>query len=121
MNRDEFENEVITLLKPGPMAQMLVQVGVPVTSMEIGRHRPNPAALLSLIRHLRAKKPAILQTWLYHADFFGAVAAFFARPEHLLKNGKSAQQNRPPRHPQIDAVSGAIIGDAVETTGRNRH
>ncbi|MFZ0150782.1 MAG: glycosyltransferase [Xanthobacteraceae bacterium] len=95
MNRDEFENEVITLLKPGPMAQMLVQVGVPVTSMEIGRHRPNPTALLALIRHLRAKKPAILQTWLYHADFFGAVAAFFARPENLLWNVRSSEIDHP--------------------------
>jgi glycosyltransferase involved in cell wall biosynthesis len=91
MNRDEFENEVITLLKPGPMAQTLAQAGIPVTSMEIGRHRPNPAALLSLIRYLRAKKPAILQTWLYHADFFGSVAAFFARPEHLLWNLRSSE------------------------------
>jgi glycosyltransferase involved in cell wall biosynthesis len=95
MNRDHFENEVITLLKPGPMAQMLAQAGIPVTSMEIGRRRPNPAALLSLIRHLRVKKPAILQTWLYHADFFGTVAAFFARPDHLLWNVRSSKIDHP--------------------------
>jgi glycosyltransferase involved in cell wall biosynthesis len=95
MNRDEFENDVITLLKPGPMAQTLAQAGIPVTSMEIGRRRPNPATLLSLIRHLRAKKPAILQTWLYHADFFGSVAACFARPDHLLWNLRSSQIDDP--------------------------
>jgi glycosyltransferase involved in cell wall biosynthesis len=95
MNRDEFENEVITLLKPGPMAQTLAQAGIPVTSMEIGRRRPNPAALLSLIRHLRANKPTILQTWLYHADFFGTVAAFFARPDHLLWNVRSSEIDDP--------------------------
>jgi glycosyltransferase involved in cell wall biosynthesis len=91
MNRGEFENEVITLLKPGPMAQTLAQAGIPVTSMEIGRHRPNPAALLALIRYLRAKKPTILQTWLYHADFFGSVAAFFAKPQHLVWNVRSSE------------------------------
>jgi glycosyltransferase involved in cell wall biosynthesis len=91
MNRDEFESEVVTLLKPGPMAQALVQARIPVTSMEIGRHWPNPAALLSLIRHLRAKRPTILQTWLYHADFFGTVAAFFAEPEYLLWNVRSSE------------------------------
>ena len=95
MNRDQFENEVITLLKPGPMAQMLAEAGISVTSMEIGRSRPNPAALLSLIRHLRVKKPAILQTWLYHADFFGTVAAFFARPDHLLWNVRSSKIDYP--------------------------
>lgn len=95
MNRDEFENEVITLLKPGPMAQTLAQAGIPVTSMEIGQHRPNPAVLLSLIRHLRAKKPKILQTWLYHADFFGTAAAFFAGPDHLLWNVRSSEIDNP--------------------------
>ena len=95
MNRDEFENEVVTLLKPGPMAQTLAQAGIPVTSMEMGRHRPNPAVLLSLIRHLRANKPTILQTWLYHADFFGFVAALFAKPNHLIWNLRSSEIDDP--------------------------
>jgi len=95
MNRDEFENEVITLLKPGSMAQALAQAGIPVTSMDIGRYRLNPAALLSLIRYLRRKKPAILQTWLYRADFFGSVAGLFAKPDHLVWNVRSSQINRP--------------------------
>jgi glycosyltransferase involved in cell wall biosynthesis len=95
MNRDEFENEVVTLLKPGPMAQTLAQVGIPVTSMEINRHRPSSAALLSLIRHLRAKQPTIVQTWLYHADFFGSVASFFAKPGHLVWNVRSSEIDHP--------------------------
>jgi glycosyltransferase involved in cell wall biosynthesis len=95
MNREEFKNEVVTLLKPGPMARALVQAGISVTSMEIGRHRPNPAVLLSLIRYLRAKRPTILQTWLYHADFFGTAAAFVVRPEHLLWNVRSSEIDQP--------------------------
>jgi glycosyltransferase involved in cell wall biosynthesis len=47
--------------------------------------------LLSLIRYLRAKRPTILQTWLYHADFFGTAAAFFAKPEHLIWNVRSSE------------------------------
>jgi len=94
MNRDEFENEVITLLKPGPMARTLAEAGIPVTSLEIGQHRPNPIALLSLIGHLRAKKPAIIQTWLYHADFLGCIAAVFVKPEHLVWNVRSSEIDR---------------------------
>lgn len=94
MNRDEFENEVVTLLKPGPMAQALLRAGVPVTGMEVGRHWPNPSALVSLIRHLRAKRPTILQTWLYHADFFGSLAALFAKPDHLVWNVRSSEIGR---------------------------
>jgi glycosyltransferase involved in cell wall biosynthesis len=99
MNRDEFENEVITLLKPGAMAQTLAQAGIPVTSMEVGRHRPNPAALLSLIRHLRAKRPTVLQTWLYHADLFGFVAGLFAKPDHLVWNVRSSKIDDPSIRP----------------------
>jgi glycosyltransferase involved in cell wall biosynthesis len=51
--------------------------------------------LLSLIRYLRRKKPAILQTWLYRADFFGSVAGLFAKPDHLVWNVRSSQINRP--------------------------
>jgi glycosyltransferase involved in cell wall biosynthesis len=91
MNRDEFNNEVVTLLKPGLMAQALVQSGIAVTSMEIDRHRPNPAALLWLVRHLLANRPSILQTWMYHADLIGTVAAFFAKPAHLLWNVRSSE------------------------------
>lgn len=95
MNRDEFENEVVTLLKPGPMAAALAQAGIPVISMDVGRRRPNPAVLLLLIRYLRAKRPTILQTWLYHADFFGTAAAFFVKPEHLLWNVRSSEIDQP--------------------------
>ena len=95
MNHGEFENEVVTLLKPGPMAQALVQAGIPVTSMDLGRRRPNPGVLLSLIQYLRAKRPTILQTWLYHADFFGTAAAFFAKPEHLIWNVRSSEIDKP--------------------------
>jgi glycosyltransferase involved in cell wall biosynthesis len=95
MDRTEFQNEVVTLLQPGPMAQALVEAGISVTSMEMVRKRANPAALLTLIRYLRVNKPAILQTWLYHADFFGTAAAFVARPQHLLWNIRSSEIDQP--------------------------
>ena len=124
MDRDEFENEVITLLKPGPMAQTLTQAGVPVTSLEMGRHRPNPIVLLSLIRHLRAKEPAIVQTWLYHADFFGSVGAFFAKPDHLIWNLRSSEIDHPgiPRSTRYLARLLAVLSrwpDAIIVNSRD--
>jgi glycosyltransferase involved in cell wall biosynthesis len=95
MDRAEFQSEVITLLKPGPMAQPLVQAGIPVTSMGLSRRHPNPSVLLSLIRHLRAKRPTILQTWLYHADLLGTAAALFAKPDYLLWNVRCTEIDKP--------------------------
>jgi glycosyltransferase involved in cell wall biosynthesis len=95
MDRNEFDNEVVTLLKPGSMAQALAETGIPVTSMGIDRDQPNPAVLLSLVRYLRAKRPMILQTWLYHADLLGTAAAYIARPEHLLWNVRCSNIDEP--------------------------
>lgn len=86
MDRTQFSCDVVTLVEPGPMAQPLIEARIPVTNLGMRRGRPDPIALLSLIRHLRATKPVILQTWLYHADLIGTVAAFVARPEFLMWN-----------------------------------
>ena len=102
------------------MAQPLAQAGIPVTSMELSRHRPNPAVLLSFVRYLRAKRPTILQTWLYHADLLGTAAAFFAKPEHLLWNVRCSDVNQP-GIAQINAIYSAVSGDTIETSGRDHH
>jgi len=86
MDRTQFSNDVVTLVEPGPMAQQLAKAGIPITSLRMRRGRPTPAALLSLAHHLRATKPTILQTWLYHADLIGTAAAWLARPDLMLWN-----------------------------------
>jgi glycosyltransferase involved in cell wall biosynthesis len=86
LDRTRFESDVITLIEPGPMAQPLAEAGIPVTSLGMSRGRPNMASIISLVRHVRRMRPVILQTWLYHADLVGTVAAWFARPERLVWN-----------------------------------
>jgi glycosyltransferase involved in cell wall biosynthesis len=98
MDCTEFQNEVVTLLEPGPMAKTLAQAGISVTSMGLDPRRLTPLVLLSLvrlIRYLRAHRPTILQTWLYPADFLGTAAALFARPDHLLWNVRSSEIDYP--------------------------
>jgi glycosyltransferase involved in cell wall biosynthesis len=48
-----------------------------------------------LVRYLRAKRPTIIQTWLYHADFLGTAAAVFAKPDHLLWNVRCSDIDHP--------------------------
>jgi glycosyltransferase involved in cell wall biosynthesis len=86
MDRDRFDCDVVTLIEPGPMAQPLLDAGIPITSLGMRRGRPSLGAVWSLVRHLRATKPVILQTWLYHADLVGTAAALFARPKFLVWN-----------------------------------
>jgi glycosyltransferase involved in cell wall biosynthesis len=37
--------------------------------------RPNILAFLRLVRLIRQLRPTVIQTWLYHGDFFGGLAA----------------------------------------------
>jgi len=75
MNRAEFDNHVISLLPVGPLAGPIEDLGVPVRSLAMRRGRPNATAMAHLAILLRRLRPNILQTWLYHADVLGTLAA----------------------------------------------
>lgn len=62
----------------GALAQGIRDGGVPVHSLGLGRGLPlasGGAALLRLAGLLRRTRPAVVQTWLYHADLLGLLAA----------------------------------------------
>ena len=78
MNRHRFAPEVISLTDVGPIGKWIGALEVPVSSLNMNRGVPNPSALLKLALLLRKKRPAILQTWMYHADLLGGIAAKLA-------------------------------------------
>lgn len=96
-----FRSEVVCLVEPGPMAQPLAQAGIAVTTLGMRRGQPTLAGLTALIRHLRATRPAILQTWLYHADLIGTAAAAIARTERLLWNVRCTDITHAPTERRI--------------------
>ena len=49
--------------------------GVEVIALRMSRDFPSPSAIFRLIRILRRERPVIVQTWLYHADLIGLIAA----------------------------------------------
>ncbi|MFV1974719.1 MAG: glycosyltransferase family 4 protein [Candidatus Scalindua sp.] len=78
INEDEFESEVISLTDDGPIADKIRMLGIPVHSLGMKRGNPYPIALIKLTLLLREKKPDLVQTWLYHSDLIGGVAAKLA-------------------------------------------
>lgn len=66
---------VVSLTDVGPVGARIRRLDVPVVALGMRRGRPNPAALVALLRLLRRERPDLVQTWMYHADLLGGAAA----------------------------------------------
>ena len=75
INRNEFESEVISLTDAGSVADKIRMLGIPVHALGMKRGKLHPVALIKLTLLLRKKKPDLVQTWLYHSDLLGGLAA----------------------------------------------
>jgi glycosyltransferase involved in cell wall biosynthesis len=60
------------------MAERLEAAGVPVHTLGMRPGVPNPARVLQLSRLIKASKPSVVQTWMYHADLLGTLASRLA-------------------------------------------
>ncbi|MFT5325122.1 MAG: glycosyltransferase involved in cell wall biosynthesis [Planctomycetaceae bacterium] len=78
LDRSLWEPHVISLSDRGPLAEPLEEAGIPVTAIGAGRVR-SPAGLwratVGLTRCLKEQQPAVLQTFLFHANIAGRLAA----------------------------------------------
>lgn len=77
-DRTRFEPEVIALTGAGPVADKIRALGIPVRILGMRRGIPDPVGMLRLSGILRRSRPDVVQTWLYHADLIGGLAARIA-------------------------------------------
>lgn len=78
MDRNLFSPAVISLTDAGPVADKIRSLDIPVETLGMKRGAPNPQSLFRLVRRLRQRRPDLIQTWMYHSDLIGAVAAKMA-------------------------------------------
>jgi glycosyltransferase involved in cell wall biosynthesis len=83
MDRSEFEPTVVTLVNDGALIEIIQDLGIEVRSLDLRRGEVSPRALRRLITILRATRPDLVQSWMYHAN----VAASMARPWLPRKTG----------------------------------
>lgn len=76
----QVTSHVIALKEGGPMADSIAARGIPVEVMGLDNFLPRALMPLRLARRIRRIKPDVIQTWLYHADLIGGIAARIARP-----------------------------------------
>ncbi|NTU70906.1 MAG: glycosyltransferase [Coriobacteriia bacterium] len=81
---DGVEFRVFSLIDGGPIAERIEAMGITVTGLHMLAGRPSLTALLRLTSELRAYRPDIVHTWLYHADLMGGLAARFAGVRRVI-------------------------------------
>jgi glycosyltransferase involved in cell wall biosynthesis len=74
LDRSRFTPEVITLTDLGTIGHRIAQQGVSVRDLRMSPGRPDPRAFGRLLRWVRAARPDVLQSWMYHADLLGGLA-----------------------------------------------
>jgi glycosyltransferase involved in cell wall biosynthesis len=78
-DRAEFEPRVLSLSDNQPVGERIRALGIPVDALGMRPGRIVPADFFRLTRTLREIKPDLIQTWMYHADLLGSLAAPLAR------------------------------------------
>ncbi len=83
INNPRYSHTVVSLTDVGVVGQQLRELGVEVVSIgfvEIGLNSvfQLPWKFFYLIKLIRHQRPDIVQTWMYHADLVGGLAARLA-------------------------------------------
>lgn len=78
MAEDGFDATILSLLGEGALTESLRADGFAVHHLQMQRGPSLPAVLGRMTLLIRAEAPDLVQTWMYHADLFGGIAARFA-------------------------------------------
>lgn len=79
-----LEHEVVSLIDAGKYGEVLAAAGIKVHYLNMNPARPNPFKLIKLISIIRESKPSVVQTWMYHADLLGGIAAKLAGVKRII-------------------------------------
>jgi glycosyltransferase involved in cell wall biosynthesis len=105
MERAQFESQVVSLIPPGPLGKKIAGLGIRVRNLGMTPGRPTLAALTRLTGWLRTEQPDLLQTWLYHADLLGLLAARMAGVRRVVWNLRNSEMELS----QYRRLSGLVV------------
>ncbi len=90
----EYENVVVTLTDGGVVAKEIEEAGIELYSLNIKRKAFALFSAIRLARFIKRKKPDIVQTWMYHADLIGGIAAWMAGVRPLVWGVRQSNLSR---------------------------
>ena len=86
LNSRKAEHVVVSLTDEGKYGSVLRESGIAVYSLEMNPRRPSLPSFFRLVKLISKQKPDVVQTWLYHSDLFGGLAARMAGIRNIFWN-----------------------------------
>jgi len=80
----QFRHVVVSLTNKGELGDSLRARGVEVVTLGARSPLDTPRVLLQLRSFIRQRQPCIVQTWMYHADLLGGIAAWLAGERRVI-------------------------------------
>lgn len=77
---------VISLMDKGKYGPILEAANIEVHTLEIPRGKIRINSLIKLYKIIKSKKPALVQTWMYHSDLLGVLIAKIAGVKKIYWN-----------------------------------
>jgi glycosyltransferase involved in cell wall biosynthesis len=79
-----YRHTVVSLTDIGKLGVHFQTIGVEIHCMGLRSAFAIPVLLWRLVRLIRDTKPDVVQTWMYHADLLGGLAAGMAGNQHVI-------------------------------------
>ena len=111
LDRTKWEPRVFCLGSPGELCRPLAEAGIEAVCLG-ARRAWHIRILPRLVRELRYFRPVLLQTWLYHANIAGRIAARMARVPRVVAGIRVAER-RGRRRLRIDKATQWIVDHNV--------
>ena len=92
---------VISLINIGQIGKELRNLGFSVYSLNTHRIWHIPFTLFKLIKLLYKNNPDIVQTWLYHSDFLGGIAAKLVGVKSIIWGIRSTELRKKAYHTKL--------------------
>jgi len=117
LERDEWEPHVVCLGPRGHFAEVLESAGVPVHCLNATGVFSLPRVLFQLTREIRRLQPAVVQTFLFHANILGRIAAKLAGVK-VVVSGLRVAERRNSWHGRIDRwTNGLVVSNVCVSQG----
>jgi glycosyltransferase involved in cell wall biosynthesis len=100
-----FSSQVVSLTDVGSLGERISSHGIPISSLGVRPGFPSPRLVTGLVESIRAWKPDLIQSWMYHADLSAGIAAKWVGNPPLVWGLHHTVANRKSLKPATYAVA----------------